>query len=216
VLVATCEHSLLGTGFHRCDSNDCGWLDLKQLPYILTLLFGKGVVSKHNTEYFITMMDLDRFGSITYNELLDALKASKLAEDQVKQEGSVELKAILARSALALRKNQELLTKSFKEFDRNRNGFLDLDEIRWMLRRIQKGQDRHERRVVLAYIQANDIKQNSQLTLRGLLQAVGALQTTLVTAPGVLKKCVVPPRTTAPSLSPIPLLPRAWLSRRRR
>jgi len=137
------------------------------------------------------MMDLDRFGSITYNELSDALKASKLAEDQVKQEGSVELKAILARSALALRKNQDLLTKSFKEFDRNRNGFLDLDEIRWMLRRIQKGQDRHERRVVLAYIQANDVKQNSQLTLRGLLQAVGALQTTLATTPGVLKKCVV-------------------------
>lgn len=137
------------------------------------------------------MMDLDRFGSITFNELSDALKASKLAEDQVKQEGSVELKTILARSALALRKNQDLLTKSFKEFDRNRNGFLDLDEIRWMLRRIQKGQDRHERRVVLAFIQSNDIKQNSQLTLRGLLQAVGALQTTLVTAPGVLKKCAV-------------------------
>jgi hypothetical protein len=43
-------------------------------------------------------------------------------------------------------------------------------QVRWMLRRIMKGQERHERRVVLAYIHSNDLKDESKLTLRGLLQ----------------------------------------------
>jgi hypothetical protein len=71
---SSCENPSPESG--RCDANDCGWLDTKQLPHMLNLLFGKGSISRNRVDYFITMMDLDRFGSITYNELCDSLKVS--------------------------------------------------------------------------------------------------------------------------------------------
>jgi Ca2+-binding EF-hand superfamily protein len=41
-----------------------------------------------------------------------------------------------APTQFSSRMAQDMLTKSFKEFDRNRNGFLDLDEVRRLLQRV--------------------------------------------------------------------------------
>lgn len=55
------------------DSNDTGHLDQKAVCRLLCgLLSHEKTV--HSQDYFVTMLDLDRDGTITFNELTDAIK----------------------------------------------------------------------------------------------------------------------------------------------
>lgn len=106
--------------FDHFDSDGNGTLDGNELGRFLRRLMPE--VGGEDVRYFMTMLDLDGDGNLTYEELMEGIRACMTTGADKSQ--AAEIRNVLVTLKDYMKENQLTVAEAFRKFDKHQRGNL--------------------------------------------------------------------------------------------
>lgn len=157
--------------FNHFDTDYSEKLDRHELGALLRTIMPE--VSGEDVAYFMTMLDLNGDGELTYDELLNGVKECLVAGRSAHQ---ADINAVLSRLKEYMRAEGLTVVQAFKQFDKDGRGNLNMANLAHMFRKLIPDLTDNDLRKLLAHLRSLDTDGDGHVSLWELRQALQMLR----------------------------------------
>lgn len=173
--------------FDAFDSNKNGSLQISELSALLQRLMPDA--SAADLRFFQILLDSDRDGHITYQELVTCIKDIISASQASLERGNMDVERALQKLKKLVRDNVGDLRQMFKT---SAGGQLTYMQLLGLLGQLMPGSSPQERRYITAFLRQLDLDNSGSLSYEDLAYALRVLEIFILSADGSTPSSSIP------------------------